>query len=226
MDQAQPGYYLLFSVWKAGLDYAARPKDERAQGAAEFLAAIGEFAGDVTVRAYSTLGLRHDADFILWLTAGSLDSVQRLMERLRQSRLGADLENTHAYLAVSRESVRGKGHPETEAQAPVEPGTTDYLFLHPLVRSAEWYLLPIEERRRLMLEHSRAGHRFRSIATTTAYSLGDQDFVMAYEGDDPRQLVALHMAFRETEMSRYTVRDTPRFTGRRRPLEQILESLG
>ncbi|MGH7279547.1 MAG: chlorite dismutase family protein, partial [Candidatus Rokuibacteriota bacterium] len=88
--------------------------------------------------------------------------------------------------------------------------------------------LPMEERRRLMAEHIRAGHKFPAIRINTAYSFGldDQDFVVAFEGDDPKEFVTLLMKLRETEASRYTVRDTPQHTCFRRSLEEILNALG
>src|SRR5437899_2785173 len=91
-----------------------------------------------------------------------------------------------------------------------------------------WSLLPKEERRRMMAEHIRTGHKFPGIRINTAYSFGldDQDFVVAFEGDDPKEFVTLLMRLRETEASRYTVRDTPQHTCARRPLEAILAALG
>jgi chlorite dismutase len=50
--------------------------------------------------------------------------------------------------------------------------------------------------------------------------------VVAFEGDDPKEFVTLLMRLRETEASRYTVRDTPQHTCARKPLEEILAALG
>src|SRR5437870_4535743 len=87
---------------------------------------------------------------------------------------------------------------------------------------------PTPGRRRLMAEHIRAGHKFPAIQINTAYSFGldDQDFVVAFEGDDPKEFVTLLMRLRETDASRYTVRDTPQHTCARKPLEAILAALG
>jgi chlorite dismutase len=228
MEQTPPGRFVLYSIFKATQGYPALPKDEKARGIAEYLAAVDEFSSRLTLRAYSTLGLRRDADFILWIISEKLDDVQALMERLRKTALGPHLENTYSYFAVTRESVYVKSHPEGEAPVTMQSGKSDYLFLYPFVKTREWYLLPMEERRRMMVEHIRTGHRFPNIRINTAYSFGidDQDFVVAFEGNDPREFVSLLMLLRETDASRYTVRDTPQFTGRRRPLEEILESLG
>ena len=228
MEQTPPGRFILYTVFKAAAGYPALPKDEKARAVAEYLAVADQFSSRLTIRAYSTLGLRRDADFILWIIAENLDDLQRLMERLRKTGLGPHLENTYSYFAVTRESVYVKSHPEGESPVTVEPGESDYLFVYPFVKTREWYLFPMEERRRMMLAHIGAGHRFPGIRINTAYSFGidDQDFVVAFEGNDPREFVTLLMQLRETEASRYTVRDTPQLTGRRRPLEEILEALG
>jgi chlorite dismutase len=219
---------MLYTMFKAAQAYPALGKDEKARGIAEYLAVVEEFSKMVTVRAYSSLGIRRDTDFILWVIGENLDHIQGLMERLRKTGLGPHLENTYSYLAVTRESVYVKSHPEGEIPVTVESGKSAYLFVYPFVKTREWYLLPMDDRRRMMLGHIRAGHRFPNIRINTGYSFGidDQDFVVAFEGDDPREFVTLLMQLRETEASRYTVRDTPQFTGRRRPLEQILEALG
>jgi len=115
-----------------------------------------------------------------------------------------------------------------EVQVSVEPGESRYLFVYPFVKSREWYLLPMEVRRKLMNEHIRVGHQFPGIRINTGYSFGldDQDFVVAFEGDEPKDFVTLVMRLRETEGSKYTVRDTPIYTCVGKPLEEILWSLG
>jgi chlorite dismutase len=228
VEQTPPGRFVLYSIFRAAQHYPALPKDEKSRAIAEYLAAVDDYASRLTIRAYSTLGLRRDADFVLWVIGDRLDDVQELMERLRKTGLAPHLENTYSYFAVTRESVYVKSHPEGEAPVTVESGRTDYLFVYPFVKTREWYLLPMEQRRKMMIDHIRAGHTFPSIRINTAYSFGidDQDFVVAFEGNDPREFVTLLMQLRETEASRYTVRDTPQFTARRRPLERILQSLG
>jgi chlorite dismutase len=147
------------------------------------------------------------------------------MEALRKTALAPHLEPSASFLAVTRESTYVKGHVEEVA---VAPGQAKYLFVYPFVKSREWYLLKREERQRLMNEHIRIGHQFPGIRINTAYSFGldDQDFVVAFEGDEPKDFVTLVMCLRETEGSKYTVRDTPIFTCVKKPLEEILWSLG
>jgi len=227
MEQTPPGRFLLYAVFRATPAWYGLPKDDKTRAIAEYLARVDDFRQRLTVRTYSTLGLKRDADFLLWLIAPTLDPIQSLTEGLRKTPMAPYLENTASFLAVTRESLYMKGHTE-EAKVAVEPGQGKYLFVYPFVKSREWYLLPMETRQKLMNEHIRVGHQFPGIRINTSYSFGldDQDFVVAFEGDEPRDFVTLVMRLRETEGSTYTVRDTPIFTCVRKPLEDILWSLG
>jgi chlorite dismutase len=96
------------------------------------------------------------------------------------------------------------------------------------VKTREWYLLSKEERQRIMDEHIRVGTAFPSVKLNTTYSFGldDQDFVVAFESDEPADFLDLVMALRETEGSKYTVRDTPIYTCRLHELKVALDLLG
>ncbi len=219
---------MLYAFFKATPSLMALGKAEKARAIAEYMARLDDYKNRLTVRTYSTLGLRRDTDFLLWVIAPGLDDIRELMEGLRKAAMAPHIENTYSYLAVTRESLYVKAHTDDEIDVTVRPGESKYLFVYPFVKTREWYLLPMEERRRMMADHIRTGHRFPGIRINTAYSFGldDQDFVVAFEGDDPKEFVTLLMLLRETEASRYTARDTPQHTCARKPIEEILESLG
>lgn len=227
MEQTPPGRFMLYTVFRAVPTWCGLAKGDKARAIAEYLARVDDFGQRVVVRPYSTLGLRRDADFLLWLISPELEGIQGLMAGLRQTAMAPYLENTGSYLAVTRESVYLKGHPG-EVPELVPPGEAQYLFVYPFVKTREWYLLPMEVRQKLMAEHIRIGHEFPGIRINTGYSFGldDQDFVVAFEGNEPKDFVTLVMRLRETEGSKYTVRDTPIFTCVKTPLEEILWSLG
>src|SRR5918911_613196 len=58
-----------------------------------------------------------------------------------------------------------------------------------------------------------------------SFGLDDQDFVVAFEADQPAEFLDLVQDLRETESSKYTVRDTPMYTCKRATIEEIAESL-
>src|SRR5947209_20506709 len=58
------------------------PKDEQERGYAEFLAVIDATTPTMLVRSYSCVGLRSDADFLLWQVSYELDDFQTFAARL------------------------------------------------------------------------------------------------------------------------------------------------
>ena len=226
-EQTPPGRFMVYSAFRAAAAWHSLPKGEKGKAIAEYLARVDDFKGRLILRTYSTLGLKKDADFLLWSISPDLDAIQALTEGLRKTALAPYLEQSHNFLSVTRDSMYLKGHTE-EVKVTVEPGQATYLFVYPFVKTREWYLLPMEERQKMMNEHIRIGHQFPAIRINTAYSFGldDQDFMVSFEGENPKEFVTLVMRLRESKGSLYTVRDTPIFTCVKRPLEEILWSLG
>jgi len=113
---------------------------------------------------------------------------------------------------------------QESARNKIVVGGGKYLFVYPFVKSREWYLLPKEKRQDVMRGHIRYGHEFPSVKLNTTYSFGldDQDFVVAFESNHPDHFVDLVQGLRETESSKYTVRDTPIITCTKQDIATIL----
>ncbi len=90
-----------------------------------------------------------------------------------------------------------------------------------------WYSLPPEDRQRAMDEHMRVGHEFTTITNHTTYSFGidDQEFMTAFECEEPADFMHLMLTLRESEASRYTERDTPIFVGQHVEIRAALDAL-
>ena len=198
------------------LDSAFRrlPAEKQKEGIAEFLKMLAKPRTDLQFRAYLGIGLRHDTDLFFWTIAKDLAPHQVFAADLMRTGLGHYLKPNYNFLAMTRPSQYNPGHlPAFEAgEAPRK-----YLFLYPFVKSREWYLLPFEERRRMMRGHMATGEMYPMVRLNTTYSfgLGDQDFVLAFETDQPAAFEDLVQRLRESEASRYTVRDTPFILGQR-----------
>jgi len=61
--------------------------------------------------------------------------------------------------------------------------------------------------------------------TVDAFALGDYEFILANESDDPDELCRMMMALRATEVRRYTRLDTPIYLGRLRSPADALADL-
>ena len=96
-----------------------------------------------------------------------------------------------------------------------------------MVKQRRWYGLPEEERERIMKSHIEVGRRYPEITINTSYSFGldDQEFVVAFEGDDPGEFLDLVQELRPTESSAYTERETPIFTCVAMSVRKALDAL-
>ena len=102
-----------------------------------------------------------------------------------------------------------------------------YLFVYPFLKTREWYLLDAARRQEMMDVHIKVGHAFPSVKLNTTYSFGldDQEFVVAFETNEPGDFLDLVMELRKTEGSIFTLRDTPIFTCIRHTLPECLDLL-
>jgi chlorite dismutase len=80
----------------------------------------------------------------------------------------------------------------------------------------------------MMDDHIAIGHRYHGIKINTTYSYGidDQEFVVAFEGDDPGEFMALVRELRDSEASAYTLFDTPMFTCRLLAADELAAEIG
>jgi chlorite dismutase len=78
-----------------------------------------------------------------------------------------------------------------------------------------------------MDEHMRIGAQFPTITNHTTYSFGidDQEFMTAFECEEPADFMHLMLTLRESEASRYTERDTPIFVGQSAEIRATLAAL-
>ena len=195
---------------------------QRAEHKREFTAACEDFADGHLLRTFSLVGTRGDADLMLLSQAQNLDRIHEFHVVLQQSGLMKWCETPYSFLAMTKESEYSD-----ESRLEVRPAHGKYLFVYPFVKTRDWYLLDAKERWRIMQEHIKVGREFPSIDLNTSYSFGldDQEFVVAFESDDPGAFLDLVQKLRTTESSAFTKRDTPTFTCISCSLERALGSL-
>jgi chlorite dismutase len=95
------------------------------------------------------------------------------------------------------------------------------------VRSYEWYLLPEDERSRMLAEHGRKGASFRSVIANTvaSFGLGDYEWILPLESDELVDLVDVMRDLRQTDARRHVREEVPFFTGRRIAPAELVEVL-
>ena len=195
---------------------------ERAEHKREFAAACEDFADGHLLRSFSLVGTRGDADMMLLSQAQNLERIHEFHVVLQQSGLMKWCETSYSFLAMTKESEYSD-----ESRLEVRPAHGKYLFVYPFEKTREWYGIDPKERWRIMQEHIRLGREYPSIDLNTSYSFGldDQEFVVAFEGDEPALFLDLVQRLRTTEASSYTRRDTPTFTCIAMSVERALNAL-
>lgn len=224
-QQQPPTYYLNFTFFKVDPKWRWLNEIGKDEAAKEFATLIEVANTKMKVRTYSTVGLREDADMMVWMISDSIEKTQILASKIYTTVFGKYVTPSYVYLSSNRPSIYSSR---------VTPGfMTDeeplkYVIVYPFIKSREWYLLPFEQRREMMEEHIAVGRKFPQVRLNTTYSFGidDQDFMLAFETQDVPAFQELIMQLRETQVSRYVVRDTPMLLCVHKKPEDILKSLG
>ena len=197
--------------WKNAKDETATVLDEPGEG--------------VTVRGtYSLIGLNANADLMVWTVALELEALQDYAVRLERTPLGRHLDMKFNYFGLGGLSLYDPTHSPAFVQG---KEAKKYLSVYPFIKTHDWYLLPYEERRRLMKEHGEMGRDYPTISTNTVNSFGlqDQEFIVALEDDDPETMLKMVQALRGAEVRKYTSLDTPIFLAQRKAAGQALDDL-
>lgn len=220
--------FMFFRVDRVFRSLGANEKEEAKR---EFAEIIKKYSSPMIVLPYSTVGLKAGVDFMLWRIGFDLDPFQRMAADINKSILGCYLDVPESYLAMTKHSQYVEEHVHEGQEGRrlrIVPGKRPFLFVYPFVKTRDWYLLPMPERQRIMNEHIAIGHKYPRVKINTTYSFGldDQDFVVAFESDTADEFLDLVQELRETESSKFTVRDTPMYTCRRSTIEEIMDSLG
>lgn len=222
--------FVNFAFYKLDAAFRRLSCSEKAAAKEEFAAILNQRTPGFMCLTYSTVGLKADSDLLLWRIGQSTDEFQAQSAAINKSKLGAYLTQPHSLLSMTKRSMYiDKLDPfhTAESRTHIIPGKRKYLFIYPFVKTRDWYLLPLEKRQAIMDVHIRVGNKYPSVKLNTAYSFGldDQDFVVAFESEEPKDFLDLVMELRETESSKFTQRDTPIFTCVQLPIEKILDQL-
>ena len=232
VQPTQARQFVNFRFFRVDPVWRRLPEAEKEKGKKEFLQVAEDFRQrGVNWYSYSMIGLRGDAEFLMWRIADKPELFQEMSYAFLHTGLGKYLFIPYSYLSMTKPSpyVSKHTHPGQEGRsAQVSPAGYKYLFLYPFTKSDDWYRLSREERQRMMEEHFKIGHKYPSVKNNTSYSFGldDQEFVVAFESDYPGDFLDLVTEMREIQARRYTLRDTPIFTAIKKPLETILQELG
>ena len=182
-------------------------------------------AKDITVRGtYDVSALRADADLMIWWHASTADALQEAYSRLRRTAFGRRLEPVWSNMALHRPAEFNKSHVPAFL---ADETPRDYVCVYPFVRSYEWYLLPDAERRALLAEHGKMARDYPDVRANTvaSFALGDYEWMLAFEADELYRIVDLMRHLRGSETRRHVREEVPFYTGRRRDIGELINSV-
>jgi peroxiredoxin len=217
--------YTMWSVFRVS-DRGALEAGGSGNVAAEVADLLDQAAGKgvVTRGCYDIQGLRADADFMFWWIAPTSDDLQDQYVRFRRTRLGRCSQPVWSAMALHRPAEFNKGHiPAFLAEE--EP--RQYVSVYPFVRSYEWYLLDPAKRRRLLAEHGMMARDYPDVRANTVacFALNDYEWMLAFEADELHRIVDLMRHLRGAEARLHTRVEIPFYTGRRKPIHELVASL-
>jgi chlorite dismutase len=217
------GQYVAYTFYK--VDPAWRRDADRHHCKEQFAEVVDAFAERFEhLRTYTLAGTRGDCDFFLWKITERFEDLIELGAALNGTEFAGWLETPYSYLATTKASQ----YTSARKARKITPHGLPYLVVYPFVKVRPWYALTEAERQRAMDEHIRIGREeFPGIKNHTTYSFGidDQEFMTAFECEEPADFMHLMLRLRDSEASRYTERDTPIFVGRYVSVREALAAL-
>lgn len=222
--------YVSFAFYRLLPEFRRLPREQQATLLGELVQLVERHDRQkMILLTYSCVGTRADVDVMFWKISFDLDELQRFTAAINRLPLAAYFVAAASYLSQTKRSTYlDKLDPShEESRTIIRPGKHKYVFVYPFVKTREWYLLSKQARQGIMDEHIEVGTRYQSVRLNTTYSFGldDQDFVVAFETEVPGDFLDLVQELRETEGSKYTVRDTPIYTCVQTPIGELVKQL-
>jgi chlorite dismutase len=89
------------------------------------------------------------------------------------------------------------------------------------------YLLPDEDRRRMLADHGKMARGFPDVRANTvpSFALGDYEWLLAFEADELYRIVDLMRHLRSSEARLHVREEVPFYTGRRKPVAELVAAL-
>ncbi|GAC1462738.1 MAG: hypothetical protein PVSMB5_01320 [Ktedonobacteraceae bacterium] len=150
----QPRQLVRFTFYKLDQQWQLLPADVRERGRQELKQIFDTYAQEELIRSFALYGVRSDCDFMFWQATYDIDNLRLLSSQIRRSAMGPYLRETQSMLSMTKRSVyvgknaRGAHDPRLV----ISPDDKKYLFVYPFIKTRPWYVLSLEERRRMMAD--------------------------------------------------------------------------
>lgn len=222
--------FVNFMFFRVNADWRKLDAEAKTAFKHEFQAVHDTFHDHFLLYCYSLVGFDSKADLMFWRIGHSLDLIQEMTAKLFRTHLGGYLETSDNYLASTKKMMfipdDGNGNPQSRFH--VVAGSGKYHFVYPCAKHPDWYDKTGDERDALIEENFMVGKKFPNIKIhlTHAFGFSEQEYLISFETDEPRDFLALAEELRQTPASKLTLRGMPVYTCRQRSLAECLDALG
>lgn len=214
---AQTTRYTSYTVFRrlSGLTEDGEATAEQITAALGEVTALMEGEGVEILGFYDVSGFRAEDDLMLWLAADQPEALQSALREFERSLPGTWLHRQWASVGVHRMAEFSRGHVPSFMVPSFE--RKEWITVYPFVRSYEWYLLPEDERNRMLREHGLLGREYPQVNANTvaAFALGDYEWLLSFEADDLHDLVDMMRHLRYSDARLHVRDELPFHTGRR-----------
>ncbi|MEM3670221.1 MAG: chlorite dismutase family protein [Thermoprotei archaeon] len=206
--------YMNVSVYSMGDSWWSSDPLFRARTTSRISAVLKNFEKEsVTLKFYRSM--RYDSDFIVWTAYENPTRGPELFQALSAASLGY-AKRVYGVMSLYDESPYlkpGGSLADTLRNPPMK-----YMIVYPMSKSADWYQVSFDERKKIMAEHigmARSHPLAKGIRSYTTYSfgLGDQEFVVLYETDSLSAWSKVTGKLREAQARKWIVQETPIYVG-------------
>jgi len=195
----------------------------------EFQSVFNKYTETLLLFSYSLVGFDSKADLMFWRVSSSLDAIQEMTAKLYRTNLGSYLETTDNYLSATKKRMFvASNENNVEDRYHIIAGAKKYHFVYPCAKSGDWYAKTGEERDELIEENFMVGKKFENIKIhlTHAFGFSEQEYIVSFETDEPKDFLALAEELRQTPANKFNLRGMPIYTCRQRSLMECLDALG
>jgi chlorite dismutase len=218
--------YTMWSVFRLDVTLSDDEEADRRAEAAEIEELFVDLAeaGVVVRGVYDVSGIRADADLMVWWHAETSEELQAAYNRFRRTTFGLRLGPVWSQMALHRPAEFNKSHVPAFL-SDEEP--KKHVSVYPFVRSYDWYLLEETERRTMLADHGKMAREYTDVRANTvaSFSLGDYEWILAFEADELYRIVDLMRHLRGSEARRHVREEVPFYTGARVAIGELIARL-
>ena len=222
--------FVNFMFLRVNADWRKLDAETKRTYKSEFQTVFNRFGKTLLLFTYSLVGFDSKADLMFWRIGSSLDQIQEMTAKLYRTNLGSFIETTDNYLSVTKKMMflPADENGNAEDRYHIKAGEKKYHFVYPCAKHSDWYDKTGEERDALVEENFMVGKKFENIKIhlTHAFGFSEQEFIISFETDEPKDFLALAEELRQTPASKLTMRGMPVYTCRQRTLSECLDALG